>query len=129
MTEQHLPIRVFLVEDSPIIRERLTESISAEGRIEVIGYADSESAAVAALRSAAFDAMVLDLQLKEGSGTNVIKAVRAERELAGVRILVTSNHTSPQLRAGCLELGADRYFDKVKELPALAACLSEMAVQ
>jgi hypothetical protein len=42
---------------------------------------------------------------------------------------VTSNHTSPQLRAGCLELGADAYFDKVKELGALTARLAGFAAE
>ncbi len=63
--------------------------------------------------------MVLDLQLQTGSGTDVIRAVRADPGLAAMRLLVTSNHDSPQLRAGCMELGADGYYDKVKELGAL----------
>jgi len=70
---------------------------------------------------------VLDLQLRIGSGTDVIRAVRADPTLASLRLLVTSNHTSPQLKAGCLELGAEAYFDKVKELGELAAKLSELA--
>ena len=41
--------------------------------------------------------------------------------------LVTSNHVSPQLRAGCLQLGADGYFDKVKELEALAERVAHLA--
>ena len=41
--------------------------------------------------------------------------------------MVASNHTAPQLRAGCLELGADGYFDKVKELGQLAAALTALA--
>ena len=71
--------------------------------------------------------VVLDLQLKTGSGTNVIRAVRSDPKLAAIRLLVTSNHTSPQLRAGCLELGADGYYDKVKELGELTSRLMELA--
>jgi CheY-like chemotaxis protein len=73
------------------------------------------------------DVVVLDLQLRTGSGTAVIRAVRADPGLASLRLLVTSNHTSPQLKAGCLELGAEAYYDKVKELGELAAKLSELA--
>ena len=72
---------------------------------------------------------MLDLQLETGSGTNVIRAVRASAELAAIRLVVTSNHTSPQLRAGCMELGADDYFDKVKELGALTARLAGFAAE
>jgi DNA-binding response OmpR family regulator len=71
--------------------------------------------------------VVLDLQLKTGSGVNVIRAVRANAELAHVRLVVTSNHASPQMRAGCLELGADDYFDKVKQIAELTARINELA--
>ena len=120
------PLRVLIADDSAAVAEMLTELIAEPGRIEVVGVADSEVSAMESIRESKPDVVVLDLQLKDGSGTNVIKAVRADPELATVHIVVTSNHTSPQLKAGCLELGAERYFDKVKELGALSAYLREM---
>lgn len=120
-------LRVFIADDSQPIAEMLTELIASPGRIDVIGVGATEAAAIDSIRRMRPDVVVLDLQLRGGSGTNVIRAVRADSELAGVRLVVTSNHTSPQLRAGCLELGADGYFDKVKELGALTARLGELA--
>jgi|SRR5688572_24925542 len=120
------PLRVYIADDSPPVAEMLMELISIPGRIEVLGVGETEQAVLAAIRSLKPDVVVLDLQLKEGSGANVIKAVRADSSLEGVRLLVTSNHTSPQMRAGCLQLGADHYFDKVKELGALAAQIQKM---
>jgi DNA-binding NarL/FixJ family response regulator len=122
-----LPLRVLIADDSQPVAEMLRELISEAGRIEVVGTADSESTAMAAIRGLAPDAVVLDLQLKGGSGTEVIRAVRADSALAALHLLVTSNHTSPQLKAGCLELGAEAYFDKVKELAELAARLAALA--
>jgi CheY-like chemotaxis protein len=105
----------------------LTDLIAAPGRIEVIGVGATEGAAIESIRALRPDVVVLDLQLKDGSGTNVIRAVRALPELAGTRLMVTSNHASPQMRAGCLELGANDYFDKVKDLAALSSKLNELA--
>ena len=121
------PLRVYIADDSPPVAEMLTELIAIPGRIEVLGVGETEDAATQAIRSLKPDVVVLDLQLREGSGTNVIKAVRADRELAAVRIVVTSNHTSPQMRAGCLQLGADDYFDKVKDLGLLSSKIEELA--
>ena len=121
------PLTVFIADDSPPVAEMLTELIRVPGRIEVVGVGATEEAAMRSIRAMKPDVVVLDLQLKSGSGTNVIKAVRASKDLASVRLLVTSNHTSPQLRAGCLDLGADAYFDKVKELAELAARLARIA--
>lgn len=121
------PLKVFIADDSEAIVEMLTELLRDPGRIEVVGTGDTEAAALDSIRAMKPDVVVLDLQLKSGSGTNVIRAVRANAELADVRLVVTSNHISPQLRAGCMELGADDYFDKVKELGALAARIAKLA--
>jgi DNA-binding NarL/FixJ family response regulator len=118
---------VLIADDSQPVAEMLRELISEAGRIEVVGTADSEASAIEAIRTLAPDAVVLDLQLRDGSGTDVIRAVRADAGLAAIHLLVTSNHTSPQLKAACLEMGAQAYFDKVKELGGLASRLAVLA--
>lgn len=121
------PLKVFIADDSEAIVEMLTELLRDPGRVEVVGTGATEEATLDSIFAMKPDVVVLDLQLKSGSGTNVIRAVRASEDLAGVRLVVASNHISPQLRAGCLELGADDYFDKVKELGALAARIAKLA--
>ena len=121
-------LRVFIVDDSKPVSDMLTELLTEQGRIEVIGVGDSEGAAIEEIRRLKPDVVVLDLQLKTGSGTNVIRAVRSDPALASVKLLVTSNHVSAQMRAGCMELGADDYFDKVKELGALTTRLAQLAL-
>src|SRR5687767_9859766 len=121
------PLKVFIADDSKPVTDMLTELISDPGRIEVVGTGATEHAAIESIRTMKPDVVVLDLQLASGSGTNVIRAVRASGELASTKLMVTSNHTAPQLKAGCLELGADGYFDKVKELAQLTARLTELA--
>ncbi len=120
------PLRVFLVEDSPIIRERLTESLSAPGRIEIVGHADSEREAIAALSGAQWDALVLDLQLKQGTGLGVLKAIAAVRP-AGSKVIVLTNYAIPQFRDRSVALGADFFFDKSREYYRVRSVLEEMA--
>jgi len=121
------PLAVLIADDSEAVAEMLKDLITDPGRIEVVGVAESQDSAIADIRRLKPDVVVLDLQLKSGSGTDVIRAVRASAELAATRVIVISNHTAPQLKAGCLELGADRYFDKVKELGNLAEELRRLA--
>src|SRR5688500_8236093 len=101
------PLRAFIADDSQPVADMLTELITEPGRVEVVGVGETEEAAIDSIRRMKPDVVLLDLQLRIGSGANVIRAVRASSELDGVRLVVTSNHTSPQMRAGCLELGAD----------------------
>jgi DNA-binding NarL/FixJ family response regulator len=121
------PLSVFIADDSAPVAEMLTELITDAGRVEVIGRADTEAEAIAGIKRLKPDVVILDLQLKTGSGTDVIRAVRAMPDLSNVRVMVISNHTSPQLKAGCLELGANGYYDKVKELTALTTELDRLA--
>jgi CheY-like chemotaxis protein len=121
------PLAVFIADDSAPVADMLREFLADPGKVEVVGVADSQAQTIEAIRKLKPDVVVLDLQLKVGSGADVIRAVRALPELAHVNIIVTSNHTSPQLKAGCLELGASAYFDKVKELPALGAEVARLA--
>lgn len=123
------PLRVFIADDSQPVVDMLTELISEPGKVEIIGVGATESAAIEAIRQLKPDVVVLDLQLRIGSGANVIRAVRASADLASVTIVVTSNHTSPQMRLGCLELGANDYFDKVKEIGALTARITQLAAE
>lgn len=123
------PLRVYIADDSQPVVEMLTELIHEPGKVEIVGVGATESAAIESIRRLEPDVVVLDLQLQVGSGANVIRAVRASPELASVILVVTSNHTSPQMRAGCLELGADDFFDKVKEIGALTARITQLAAE
>jgi DNA-binding NarL/FixJ family response regulator len=121
------PLRVLIADDSKPIADMLTELITERGRVEVVGVGDSEDGVMHAIRDLKPDVVVLDLQLATGSGTGVIRAVRADPRLKPTRLLVTSNHVSAPMRAGCMELGADNFYDKVKELDALAKRIGELA--
>src|SRR5258708_6268219 len=121
------PLRVFIADDSPAVSEMLVALIYDRGRIEVVGTGDSEAGSIESIQRLRPDVVVLDLQLKGGSGTNVIRALRADPSFASTRLFVASNHVSEPMRAGCLGLGADGYYDKVKELGRLATALAELS--
>ncbi|MGC1816799.1 MAG: response regulator [Casimicrobiaceae bacterium] len=122
------PLRVLLVEDSPLIRERLAESIAEPGRIEVVGQADSEQAAIGMLAAAPWDAMVLDLQLRHGTGLGVLRALISRRP-PDVKVIVLTNYAFPQYRAKSLALGADYFFDKAREYHRVREVLDHLVAE
>jgi DNA-binding NarL/FixJ family response regulator len=122
------PVRVLLVEDSPLIRERLTESLADPGRIEVAGHADTEQAAVAMLNAGTWDVLVLDLQLKHGTGLGVLRALSANRP-SQTKVIVLTNYAFPQYRAKSLALGADYFFDKAREYHRVREVLEAVAAE
>ena len=112
-------LKAFIVEDSPVIRENLVAALEEMAPIDVIGTAEDESGAVAWLRSPdnRCDLVVVDIFLKSGSGLGVLKAAAASP--ANLKLVVLSNYATPDMRRKCLELGADRVFDKSNEIDAL----------
>ena len=77
---QHSPsgaskLRVIIVEDSAIIRARLMESLAEIPNIEIVGEVETEASALAAMSDRRWDAAVLDLQLKQGTGLGLLKAL------------------------------------------------------
>jgi DNA-binding NarL/FixJ family response regulator len=124
MTSDH-PLRVFLVEDSAVLRARLTESLGSMSGVQVVGATDSEQAAVSELRQTPCDAVVLDLQLKQGNGLNVLKAIRQTEEAPQKKVvIVLTNYAFSLYRHRCIQAGADFFLDKARDYERLPQVLN-----
>ncbi|HEU4457578.1 MAG TPA: response regulator [Methylibium sp.] len=113
--------RVFIVEDSPVIRSNLIDTLEELAPVTVVGWAERKSEAVQWLRGheQEWDLLVIDIFLKEGSGLGVLEACK---ERAPERkAVVFSNYATVDLRQKCIELGADAVFDKSNEIDQLIA--------
>ena len=110
-------LKAFIVEDSPVIRENLVAALEEMAPIDVVGTAEDESGAVSWLVESQnrCDLVVVDIFLKSGSGLGVLKAAAN----LPTKLVVLSNYATPDMRRKCLELGADRVFDKSNEIDAL----------
>jgi DNA-binding NarL/FixJ family response regulator len=112
-------LKAFIVEDSPVIRENLVAALEEMAPIRVVGSAEDEASAIGWLSSPenVCDLVVVDIFLKSGSGLGVLKTAAVLRE--PMKLVVLSNYATPDMRRKCLELGADRVFDKSNEIDAL----------
>ncbi|GAB3482095.1 response regulator [Polaromonas eurypsychrophila] len=109
-------LRIFLVEDSPVIRNALSESLEELVGARMVGWASTEEEASKWLADnpTAWDLSVVDLFLLQGSGLNVVKSC-SNRELRQ-KIVVLTGYATPQMRQRCLAAGADAVFDKSTEI-------------
>jgi DNA-binding NarL/FixJ family response regulator len=120
-------LRVVIVEDSAIIRARLTETLSEIPNLEIIGQAESESDALSLLGEGEWDAVVLDLQLKEGTGLGILKKLRQGGRPSHTKVIVFTNYAFPQYRERSLSFGADFFFDKAREFHRVHDVLADLA--
>ena len=120
-------VKAFIVEDSPVIRENLIAALEELAPIQVVGSAEDESGAVRWLGSADHhcDLVIIDIFLKRGSGLGVLRAASDLHK--PMSLVVLSNYATPDMRRKCLDLGANRVFDKSNEIDALILYCTHLA--
>lgn len=106
------PVRVFFVEDSPLVLERLEHMAQLAGA-RAVGHAAGADEAVRGILAAHPDLVFLDLNLAQGTGLDVLRALRLEAPRIDVYML--SNYAEPAYRQLALRLGARGFFDKTNE--------------
>jgi DNA-binding NarL/FixJ family response regulator len=103
-------MKVFLIDDSAQVFERLLEMLAPLPGVQVIGHAADIPEALLGLRTAIPDVVLLDLHLPSGSGIELLEAIK--REMPATLVIVLTNYAFPQYKQKCLELGAHAFLDK-----------------
>jgi DNA-binding NarL/FixJ family response regulator len=119
-------MHALVVEDSPRIAERLVELVSIPGQVEVVATAPSESEAIAVCNAHDVDLAIVDLQLNDGTGFGVIRALRAAGRPRHACIVVLTNHAVPALKNAAFEAGADYFLDKSKDFATLPQLIDQL---
>ena len=121
------PLRVFLVEDLPVVRSRVIESLEEIEGLEVAGFAEGEDSALSWLRSQPCDVVILDLELRQGNGLGVLKELAEHAPRPGLVKIVYSNHAGTNVRRAAAQLGASFFFDKTLDTPKLRPLLEKLS--
>jgi DNA-binding NarL/FixJ family response regulator len=121
------PLKTFIVEDSLVIRDNLVATLEELAPVKVVGAAEDEATALEWLGRAdlEFDLVIVDIFLKRGSGLGVLRHMAGLQR--GAKLIVLSNYATPDMRTKCLELGADKVFDKSGEIDALIQYCGRLA--
>lgn len=115
------PMRVFVVDDQPIIRDGLKYMLQQQGDMNVVGTAGTAAEALGGIAAAHPDVVLLDIRLPDGSGLEVAKAVAAWDPPPRVLLLTTFDLDEYVLEA--LRAGAMGYVLKDLPMPDLLATI------
>jgi DNA-binding NarL/FixJ family response regulator len=119
-------LNVLLVEDSPVIRGLITDILGDTAGVRLARSVETEDDAVAVVRDGNVDVVILDLQLRAGTGFGVLRALRKMDPRPDV--VVFTNFALSTYRETALELGAAHFLDKSRDydrLPDILATLVE----
>jgi two-component system, NarL family, response regulator DevR len=117
--------KVYLVEDSLLIRERLAAMVRTLEGIEIVGEAEAPEAALLGIKASRPDVVILDLQLTAGSGLSVLRQLHDVAP--DVVPIVLTNDALPQFRKECLAAGAKYFFDKTTEFGKVCGAIEAVS--
>jgi CheY-like chemotaxis protein len=120
-------LRVLLVEDLPRVQLMLRELVEEPGRFEVVGIADTEDEAVQMYDARQPEVVVVDLNLRAGTGMGVLQRIRQRKPETRPLLIVLTNHTLPVLRHACEKAGADHFLDKSREFARVRTLIEARA--
>lgn len=122
------PLTIYVVEDSLQVRDRMREMIRDLPNALLIGEADTETDAVRGIARTKPKLVILDINLKEGTGFDVLRQVKSTTTgTADAIVAVVTNFGSPQFREKCERLGADYFFDKTKSYKSLVELIHQLS--
>jgi DNA-binding NarL/FixJ family response regulator len=119
-------MKVLLVDDNPLLCERVERMLQAIPAVEIVKIANDEPQATAWLKDHpdGWDLALVDLFLGQGHGFNVLRRCRSRQPHQ--KAVVFSNYTRDPVRQYAREAGADAVFDKSLDLEALLEYVAQL---
>ena len=119
-------MKIFVVEDSPAVLERLLELVGEVPDTQIVGDAANFAAAVAGITRTRPDVAILDIKLADDGGTGIDVLARVRAELPEMRAIVLSNYASPQHAKASADAGAEHFLDKSLDFERIPEILRQM---
>ncbi len=115
-------IRVLVVDDSALIRQMLTQALSLDPRVEVVGTAGNGVDAIEKVRALQPDVVTLDIEMPELNGLESLPFIMRE---SAARVVMLSSVDDPDTTYAALSCGAVDFVPKPKG--GFASSLSDLA--
>jgi DNA-binding NarL/FixJ family response regulator len=118
-------MHVLIADDSASIRRNLGKLLRPVDGITRISEAGDVTHTLQQLETDTPDVLILDLQMPDGSGLEVLAVVREKR--LEVKIIVLTTFATEHNRKRCGDLGADFFFDKTREYERVVEEIGRLA--
>jgi DNA-binding NarL/FixJ family response regulator len=117
-------MKVFIVEDSNLLRERLGELVSEIQGVKMVGSANDAQMALDVMSTLKPDVVILDIRLPHGSGIEILQKLKGQP--LSPRVIMFTAFPYPQYRQKCLQAGADYFFDKTTEFDHIPPVIEKL---
>jgi two-component system sensor histidine kinase/response regulator len=126
--EETAPLRVLVAEDNPVNAMLARALLQRDGH--TVTVVTTGRAAVAAVKEAQFDLVLMDVQMPEMDGLEATAAIRHSEIATGkhIAIVALTAHAMSEDRQRCLEAGADGYLSKPFAAAQLSATIAQVRI-
>jgi DNA-binding NarL/FixJ family response regulator len=114
-------MKVYVVEDSDAICERIVRMVDDVRNAKVVGTADVVSNAIRGIEKYLPDVVILDIQLLDGNGFTVLQHIK--KKIPTMKFIVLTNFNSDQYRNLAQQYGADAFLDKSNDFMQIPGLL------
>lgn len=115
-------LSVLIVDDNRYYTKRMTDLLRGLDTIKDINTAQNIKEATSILDENEHDLVLLDIQLPDGNGMNLIKPIMESQG----EVIMISNSSSDFYRKQCQQLGARYFLDKTNDFDMVPALLREI---
>lgn len=120
-------VKVLIIDDSEIIRERLSNLLGEIDNVEIVGEAACAAEGLYMVNSYNPDFIILDISLPDTSGIEVLKVIKKNHPQSCVVML--TNYPYLPYRTQCMAFGADYFFDKSVEFTRTKKILIDLVCE
>lgn len=117
-------LRVFIADDTDLVRQRLSARLSQIAGVEVAGQAQDVPEAVLLYDSLKPDVAIIDIQMPGGSGLDVLRHIKGSTP--EVVVMMLTNFPYPHYLEASMKAGADHFFDKSADLTVLVEIITRL---
>ncbi|HOI28681.1 MAG TPA: response regulator transcription factor [Melioribacteraceae bacterium] len=116
--------KILLVDDSPEIVTSLIRWLNLLQNFEIIGVAETEASAVQLFNDNLPDIVILDINLKKGTGLDVLSEIK--RKSPETKVIILTNYSIDIFKKTSIGFGADYFYDKTNDIEQLIKTLSKL---
>ena len=111
-------------DDSSHIRDRIKDRVKCFDQVTIVGEADNGKKALEMVLEFNPDLVILDIQMPEMGGLEVLKKIKEAK--IKTKVCILTSHSFPQYKAKCLTLGADSFLNKSDDFDKINLVIANM---